>query len=455
MAIKKPGQTSPDNREPAATTPRIEMVPLEKLKPYENNARTHSPEQVDKLRASLREFGFVNPILVDRDYGIIAGHGRLMAAQAEGMETVPCVFVEHLTETQKRAYILADNKLAELAGWDMDAVRIEIERLAEDGFGIEITGFEFDDIPMGKVADDDFDADAALDDIVEPITKLGNIWQLGRHRLMCGDSTSEQTIIVLMNDQKADVYLTDPPYNVSLGHYGSVYEAKNLHRRTDGLLIANDEMSDEMFIEFLVNAFKAANGVMNEGAAFYIWHADQQALSFRIAVNFTGWNVRQCIIWNKNTFTLGRQDYQWKHEPCLYGWKAGAAHYFIDDRTQSTVFEDKGIDLKKLKKDELLELLQKILSDKVSTTVINEEKPSTSAEHPTMKPIKLLARLIKNSSKQDEIILDSFGGSGSTLIACEQLNRTCYMMELDPKYCDVIIKRWETLTGQKAVLLNG
>jgi site-specific DNA-methyltransferase (adenine-specific) len=244
-----------------------------------------------------------------------------------------------------------------------------------------------------------------------------------------------------MNGEIADLIVTDPPYNVD-------YVGKT----KDALKIQNDKMADNDFRRFLTNAFRVMDRHLKPGGAFYIWHADSEGYNFRGACQDAGWQVRQCLIWNKNTIVLGRQDYHWKHEPCLYGWKDGAAHYFIDDRTQATVIEDKGLDFKKMKKEELVALLKEIFSDKVSTTVINEDKPMRSAEHPTMKPLKLLERLIKNSSRPGELVLDTFGGSGSTMMTCEQLNRTCYIMEIDPVYCDVIVKRWENFTGRKAVL---
>lgn len=234
-----------------------------------------------------------------------------------------------------------------------------------------------------------------------------------------------------------DLLVTDPPYNVD-------YEGSN------GLKIMNDKMEKDKFYTFLLDFYKNSHNVMKPGAAFYIWHGDNERLNFQRACEDAGLTVKQCLIWNKNGIVLGRQDYQWKHEPCLYGWKEGAAHYFIDDRTQSTVIEDQQPDFKTMKKAELIELLEGIYADRISTTVINEDKPLANKEHPTTKPIKLLARLIKNSSRPKDKVLDPFGGSGSTLIACEQLNRKCYMMELDPKYCDVIVKRWEEYTGQKA-----
>ena len=232
-------------------------------------------------------------------------------------------------------------------------------------------------------------------------------------------------------------------------------EAKQIRRRTDGLVIDNDDFNNEKeFTDFLVKAFKNADTGLKPGGVFYIWHAHNWSRAFFNAAEAAGWRIRECLIWNKNTFALGRQDYQWKHEPCLYGWKDGAAHYFVDDRTQATVLEDKGLDIDHMKKDEMKELLHELLEEKISTTVLEENKPARSEEHPTMKPIKLLARQIKNSSRPGENVLDIFGGSGSTLITCEQLGRHCFMVELDPRYCDVIIKRWEDFTGQQAVKIN-
>lgn len=248
--------------------------------------------------------------------------------------------------------------------------------------------------------------------------------------------------------------LTDPPYNVALGYEMTIEEAKKRRRRTDGLIIDNDGFeSEKEFTDFLISAFKSADKGMKPGGVFYIWHAHNWSRAFFNAAEAAGWQVRECLIWNKNTFALGRQDYQWKHEPCLYGWKDGAAHYFISDRTKSTVFEGIEKPIEDMKKDELKELIQKIMEE-FPSTVIEEKKPSRSEGHPTMKPIALLARQIKNSSRKGEIVLDIFGGSGSTLIACEQLGRRCYMAELDPAYCDVIVKRWEEFTGQKAEKIN-
>lgn len=297
-------------------------------------------------------------------------------------------------------------------------------------------GFDFleDDNSIDEVTEDGYDVEENMP--VEPKTKLGDIYKLGNHKLMCGDSTDIATVKKLMDGKLADLFLTDPPYNVDVVS-------------TNGKKIKNDNMNSDSFRLFLFNAFKCANEVIKKGASFYIWYGDNEGYNFHGACFDMGWKIRQCLIWNKNLIVIGRQDYQWKHESCLYGWKDGASHYFLNDRTQSTVFEDR-INIDKMKKDEMKALLKEIYEDKVPTTVINEDKPTKSEEHPTMKPVKLMARLVKNSSLKNQLVLDLFGGSGSTLIACEQLERSCYMMELEPAYCDVIIDRWEKLTGEKA-----
>lgn len=418
----------------------FKQVAVDRLIPYINNAKRHSADQVLRIASSIQEFGFLSPCVIDKDYNVIAGHGRILAAKKLGMAEVPCVFAEGLTEAQRKAYILADNRLSEFADWDMELVTSELEALQELNFDISLTGFDPPKPEEGEAYEDEFEPE--LPD--EPRTKLGDIWQLGEHRLMCGDSTKAETVAKLANGKLVDMYLTDPPYNVN--YTGDT---------KDKLTIMNDSMEASTFFAFLCDAFSAANGVMKPGAAFYIWHADSESSNFRGACKETGWKLRQCLIWNKSQLVLGRQDYQWKHEPCLYGWKDGAPHYFTESRTEATVIPDaEEINPKKLTKDELVELCRTLLQTRQETTVINEDKPTRSSDHPTMKPVKLMGRLVKNSSRQGEIVLDTFGGSGSSLIACEQLNRTCYTMELDPKYCDVIINRWEALTGRKAVLVN-
>lgn len=430
---------------------RYENVKIEKLKPYENNARTHSEEQVEKISRSIKEFGFINPVLIDSNFGIIAGHGRVLGAKKLGMEEVPCLFVEDLTDEQKRAYILADNKLALDAGWDDEILREEIKALADLDFDVSLTGFELEDFDFNQTdiefEEDSYDVEEKLPEI--PKAKYGDIYQLGNHRIMCGDSTSQEDIDKLLDGAIMDLCVTDPPYNVN---YGSINESGYGKERDNGNKILNDNMDDESFYLFLNAFYTQMMRVLKPGGAYYIFHADTEGYNFRKALMDAGGQVKQNLIWVKNALVLGRQDYQWKHEPCLYGWKEGAGHYFINDRTQTTVFEDKA-DLDKLSKEELKDMIKEIIEDKTPTTIIHEDKPLKNDVHPTMKPIKLISRLVKNSSKPGENVIDFFGGSGSTLIACEHLGRNCYSIELDPKYVDVIIDRWETLTGKTAIKL--
>ena len=428
---------------------RYEEIEIQKLKPYENNARTHSEDQVEKIARSIKEFGFINPVIIDSDYGIIAGHGRVLGAQKIGMDKVPWLFVEDLTEAQKRAYILADNKLGLDAGWDDEILKQEIKALDDMNFDVSIAGFDIEDFDFTQedieFQEDDYDVEANLPEI--PKAKYGDIYQLGNHRVMCGDSTSQEDIDKLTEGLTMDLCVTDPPYNVN---YGSINESGYGKERDNGNKILNDNMDDESFYLFLSAFYEQMMRVLKEGGAYYIFHSDTEGYNFRKALRDAGGQVKQNLIWVKNALVLGRQDYQWKHEPCLYGWKEGAGHYFIEDRTQTTVFEDKA-DLDKLSKEELKEMIEDILADKLPATVIHEDKPLKNDIYPTMKPIRLISRLIKNSSKHGENVIDFFGGSGSTLISCEQLGRNCYTIELDPKYVDVIVNRWETLTGKTAV----
>lgn len=416
------------------------------LLPYARNARTHSDSQVAQLAASIKEFGFNNPVAIDADGMILCGHGRVMAAQRLGMDQVPTVCLSHLSELQKKAYILADNKLALNAGWDNDMLKVELEDLKTSDFNLDLIGFsneELDEImnedEEQEVEDDDYNVMVPE----EPKAKLGEIYILGKHRLMCGDSTSIQDVEKLMGEQQADLLLTDPPYNVD-------YEGGTDKK----LKIKNDNMEDQAFRQFLIDVYKAADHVMKPGAPFYIWHADSEGANFRGAAKDMGWQIRECLIWVKNSLVLGRQDYQWRHEPCLYGWKAGAAHYFTDSRAESTVIEDQ-VNVDKLSKDELKTLCKKLLDPGIETTVIREKKPSINDVHPTMKPVKLFGRLVKNSSKRNDIVLDLFGGSGTTIVACEQLNRRAYLMELDPAYVDVIIDRYQKLTNVEVMRSDG
>ena len=381
------------------TTTEMQLVPLEKLVPYANNARTHSAEQINKLRSSLREFGFINPVIIDRDYGVIAGHGRILAAKEEGIREIPCVFADHLTEAQKKAYIIADNRMAMDAGWDEELLRVEIEALQAEAFDLSFTGFDEKELSDlfkddADVHEDDFDVDAELKQPV--ITRAGDVWTLGRHRLVCGDSTKAETFALLMGDRKANLVITDPPYNVN--YEGSAGKIKN------------DNMADDAFYQFLLAAFQNTEAVMADDASIYVFHADTEGLNFRRAFADAGFRLSGACIWKKQSLVLGRSPYQWQHEPILFGWKKKGRHQWYTGRKESTIWEF--------------------------------DKPKKNGDHPTMKPIPLLAYPIMNSSMSNTLVMDPFGGSGSTLIACEQTDRSCYTIELDEKFCDVIVKRY-------------
>lgn len=344
---------------------------------------------------------------------------------------------EEFSEEEEREFIIKDN--VAYGSWDD---KILDEEFSED----ELIDWGMLDPDEGEEEEKEAEEDGFTDEDIENAPtrcNAGEVWQLGEHILMCGDSTKSDDVEKLMGGVLTDLLLTDPPYNVD-------YQGGT----KDKLKIANDNMDDVAFISFLTAAFNCAIQSMRQGAAFYVWHADSKGFEFRTALQEVGLTLRETLIWVKNSLVLGRQDYQWRHEPCLYGWKEGAAHYFIDDRSQSTVIEDAGVDYRKMKKDELLKVVQRLTDVSVPNTVIYEDKPTKNDIHPTMKPVKLMARLIRNSTRQGETVLDLFGGSGSTMIACEQIGRKCFTMEFDPKYCDAILARWEKLTGEKAVLLN-
>lgn len=415
---------------------KVEYISIDDLKPYERNAKLHPVEQIEQIARSIKDYGMNDPIGVWKDNVIIEGHGRLEACKRLGIDTVPIVRLDHLTEEQRREYALVHNQTTMNSDFDADVLDFELKDLAEFDAGFYDFSEHQETESLNSIVEDE------VPEKVETRCKLGNLWQLGDHRLICGDSTDPEVIENLTGGCKdIDLYITDPPYNVD-------YEGGT----KDALKIMNDSMEDSAFRAFLTDAFKSADSFMRPGAAFYIWHADSEGYNFRAAVRSAGWTLRQNLIWVKNSIVLGRQDYQWKHEPCLYGWKSGT-HYFFDDRTEATVIDDK-LDIRKLKKDQMIDLLEKIFSDKNPTTVLYEDKPQRNDVHPTMKPVRLIARLIRNSSKRSCNILDSFGGSGTTLIACEQLGRKAFLCELDPHYCDVIIQRWENLTGKQAILMT-
>lgn len=432
---------------------------ISELKPYENNAKIHTPEQVAQIAESIRQFGFNDPIAIDEHGMVIEGHGRLLALQDMGETEVECIPLEGLTDEQKRAYIHIHNQLTMNTGFDLDILEQELRSI--EGIDMGFFGFDLD---FAIDADFDFDdgesAQAELETKVaaaEPRAQKGQLWQLGRHRLMIGDSTSTADVDRLTGGVAMDLCVTDPPYNVALGQKDyNTSDALKRHRRTDGLVIMNDNMEDGEFFDFLLAFYEQMLRVLKPGASFYVFHADSEGLNFRAALRQAGGQLRQTLIWVKNQMTLGRQDYQWRHEPCLYGWKEGAGHYFVNDRTQTTIFENTA-DPESMSREELVQLATFLLAkmEAIHSSIIREKKPTRSELHPTMKPIPLCAKLIQNSSKRGDNVIDFFGGSGSTLMACEETGRNCYTLELDPRYADVILTRWEDATGERAVLLNG
>lgn len=454
-----------------------EKIKLSQININARNPRKISDKQLERLVHSLLvfpEMQSLRPIVIDETYTALGGNMRYRAlttisekspaevnmmlangckgyaqkteAERQNLRdyweawladpTAIIVRADQLTEEQKREFIIKDN--VAFGEWEDDILSEDFDpdELLDWGLG------DFDDEPEDNDADED---NYGEEDAANAPTRCnpGDVWLLGRHRLMCGDSTKEADVAKLMGGEQAHLLLTDPPYNVD-------YQGGT----KDKMKIANDNMDDVAFVGFLTAAFNCAIQAMRPGAAFYVWHADSKGFEFRTALKEVGLTLRETLIWIKNALVLGRQDYQWRHEPCLYGWKEGAAHYFVDDRSQSTVIEDAGVDYRKLKKDELLKLVLQLTDVSIPNTVIYEDKPTKNDIHPTMKPVKLMARLTKNSTKQEQLVLDLFGGSGSTLIACEQINRRCFTMEYDPKYCDAILDRWEKLTGEKAARLT-
>lgn len=387
--------------------PEYYLADISDLLPYVRNARTHSPEQIAQIAASIKEFGFLAPVIVSEDNTILCGHGRFYAAQKLGLKKIPCIKESHLTETQRRAYIIADNKLSLNAGWDNELLAVEIADLQGEDFDVSLLGFDEKEIADlfadgdKKVSDDDFDLTAALEkaSFVEP----GDVWIVGRHRMMCGSATDADNVNVLMNGKTANLIITDPPYNVSF-------------KSSSGLKIENDSMDGGDFYAFLKSAFDNMAAHLEKGGAAYVFHADTEGLNFRKAFIDAGFHLAGCCIWVKNSLVLGRSDYQWQHEPVLYGFLNNGKHKWYSDRKQTTVW--------------------------------NFDKPKRNENHPTSKPLDLLAYPIGNSSQENAVVLDLFGGSGSTLMTCEQTNRICYTMELDPKYASVILRRYVEFTNR-------
>ncbi|PZX03197.1 site-specific DNA-methyltransferase [Celeribacter halophilus] len=434
---------------------KIERVKTSELIPYARNARTHPEWQVAQIAKSITEFGFVNPVLVRGDSTIIAGHGRLMAAGKLGLDTVPVIRLDHLTDEQCRALVIADNKIAENSGWDEDLLREELAALQADAFDMDILGFsedELDELLSGLEPDEEDDEPIGEEDEVpetDPIytSAPGHIWILGDHRVMCGDSTSRVDVSALCDGGEVDACWTDPPYNVN--YEGSAGK------------IQNDNMGDTDFRRFLVDAMACAYHVMRMGAPIYVAHADTEGLNFRRAFVDAGFKLSGCLIWEKPSLVLGRSDYQWRHEPILYGWKPGAAHSWYGDRNKTTVFNQDGEKIRIMPDNSI----QIDMGDQViviegeemkmrtlDTSIIRHDKPAKNGDHPTMKPVSLVERMLENSTVPGDQVLDLFGGSGSTLIACHKGKRKARLMELDPKFCDVIVRRWQEYTGKAATL---
>lgn len=419
---------------------KVQKIDIQKLNPASYNPRVDlqpGDKEYQKIKRSIEKFGCVEPIVVNKDMTIIGGHQRLKVLKDLGYKKIECVILD-ITKSEEKALNIALNKITGL--WDEDKLEELLLDLKKNEFNLIDTGFDEDEINdifseyENDVEEDNFDLRETLSEIEEPISKLGDMYKLGNHILMCGDSTQKEQVMRLMNNQEADLLLTDPPYNIDISN-------------SKGMKIQNDNLEKESFIKFLTDCFSNAKEYLKEGAVFYIWYADTSAFEFFTALSNIGLQVRENLVWVKNKFILSRQDYHWRHEPCLYGWKEGKAHYYVNNRKQSTII-DQSVDLDLMSIDEIKEYVQSLIDD---STIFYENKPEKDDLHPTMKPIKLMGKMIKNSSLPNQLVLDLFGGSGSTLIACEQLQRKCFMMEYDPKYCDVIIKRWEDFTGKKAI----
>ena len=398
------------------TTTEMQLVPVTKLVPYVNNARTHSPEQINKLRSSLREFGFINPVIIDRDYGVIAGHGRILAAKEEGITEVPCVFADHLTEAQKKAYIIADNRMAMDAGWDEELLRVEIEALQAEAFDLALTGFDEKELATlfetdEDAKEDDFDVDAELE---KPcFSKMGDIWQLGRHRIICGDSTLPETYEKLLGDTKVNLVCTDAPYFVALKNKSGT--------------IANDDLNDKQGYEFLLKCFTNFKNAMAKDASIYEFYATMKTRVFYDAFEDAGFKVGAGLIWKKPRAPFMRTDWKFNMEPIIWGWRKDGKHIWYGDQKQTAVFEFDGI----------------------------KDSEKEGCGHPSSKPVPLIAYLIRQCTQPNGLVLDGFLGSASTLIACDQLDRICYGVELEPKFVDVAVKRYMASHGDstKGVML--
>lgn len=385
------------------TTTEMQLVTIEKLVPYVNNARTHNPQQILKLRSSLREFGFINPIIIDREYNVIAGHGRILAAKEESIKEVPCVFVDYLTPAQKKAYILADNRMAMDAGWDEELLRVEIESLQGADFDVVLTGFDEKELSIlfdkdNDAEEDDFDVDAELQK--PALSKLGDIWLIGRHKVICGDSTAPETFERLLGETKVNLVCTDAPYFVELKNKSGT--------------IANDNLNDKQGYEFLLKVFTNFKNAMASDVSIYEFYATMKTRVFYDAFEDAGFKVGAGLIWKKPRAPFMRTDWKFNMEPIIWGWRKDGKHIWYGDQKQTAVFEFDGI----------------------------KDSEKDGCGHPSSKPVPLIAYLIKQCTQSNGIVLDGFLGSASTLMACEQLDRICYGVELEPKFVDVAVKRY-------------
>lgn len=429
------------------------MMPLDRIEPFARNPRTHPDWQIAQIAASIAEFGFVNPILVGEDGVIIAGHGRLLAAKRLGLDEAPVIVLEHLTSAQRRKLIIADNQIAANAGWDEGLLQGLLTELRAEGEDLDVLGFSDDELAKLLGGLEDVGPPPSLGDpdhVPEPppvpVTVPGDVWWLGDHVVLCGDATQAEHVAALCGDRLVDAVWTDPPYNVA-------YEGK-------AGSIANDDMSSGDFRRFLVSAFSAAAAVMRAGAPIYVAHADTEGLNFRGAFRDAGFKLSGCLVWVKPSLVLGRSDYQWRHEPILYGWKPGAAHSWYGGRARTTVLEREGSPVQimadgsiQIRVDgrTLVVTGEKLAVEALDESVLRFEKPARSDEHPTMKPVGLILEMLENSTAKGDLVLDPFGGSGSTLIACHKAGRVARLLELEPKFVDVIVQRWQTFTGLRAI----
>jgi DNA modification methylase len=410
---------------------------INEIKPNPNNPRLIKDHKFKQLVKSIQDFPQMlelRPIVIDENNMVLGGNMRLKACIEAGLTDVPVIHANNLSEEKKKEFIVKDNVGYGEWDWDDLANNWDIDLLTE--WGLDIPDLNIDDTIIAAEEDDYEIPETINTDIVE-----GDLFEIGEHKLLCGSSTQTDTWAKIFKNELADMVMTDPPYNVN-------YEGGT------GLKIMNDEMSNDSFYQFLYDFYTALGSYTKAGGGWYVWHADSEGANFRQAFKDSGLLLKQCIIWVKNALVMGRQDYHWKHEPCLYGWKEGAAHYFTEDRTKTTVIEDE-VDYRKLNKKELLDLVKEITSDKQKTTIIHCDKPTKNDVHPTMKPIKLLAPLIENSSKVGQLVADGFLGSGSTMVASHQLKRKCYGIELDPKYCQVIVDRMKKLDPALIIKKNG